>query len=361
MNAVPQLRRRPATLDGALSVLLLMGALASLTAAAPSAVLAQDGARSGKEIVDTSCARCHATGAEGAPRIGDERAWAPRASQGLTSLTQHALLGIRNMPPHGGNPGLTDGEIERAIVYMVNRSGGNWVEPAGVGMHAAERSGRYVVQAQCTQCHAEGVGGAPQIGDRAAWTPRLTRGVDALVGSAIHGHGGMPPRGGQANLTDGELRAAILYMFDPDSAGARGAPRSAPVPVAASAAGYEQIVGGLRILLGYTSADALRGFPEGSVERTMHGGVPRGSGYFHLNVSLFDRRTNAPVAGARIEARVERPGLGGETMPLEALPLGNSSYGAYVRVMPRTAYRISLRIQTAESPAPVAATFRHTF
>lgn len=359
MNAVPQFRRRSSTLDGALSVLLLMGAVASLTAAAPRPVLAQDGARSGKEVVDTSCARCHATGAEGAPRIGDERAWAPRASQGLTGLTQHALQGIRNMPPHGGNPGLTDDEIGRAVAYMVNHSGGNWVEPAGAGTHAAERSARHVVQAQCARCHADGVGGAPQIGDRAAWTSRLTRGADGLVRSAIHGHGGMPPRGGQANLTDGELRAAILYMFDPDSAGARDAPRSAPA--ASPAAGYEQIVGGLRILLGYTSADALRGFPEGSVERTMHGGVPRGTGYFHLNVSLFDRRTNAPVADARIEARVERPGLGGETMTLGAIPLGNSSYGAYVKVVPRTPYRISLRIQTAESPAPVAATFRHTF
>jgi cytochrome c5 len=52
------------------------------------------------------------------------------------------------------------------------------------------------------------------IGDRAAWLPRMRQGVDSLVRSAINGHGGMPPRGGKADLTDAELRSAIVYMFN---------------------------------------------------------------------------------------------------------------------------------------------------
>ncbi|MGE5825070.1 MAG: c-type cytochrome, partial [Bacteroidota bacterium] len=76
---------------------------------------AQASARSGKEVVDEVCAACHASGANGAPKIGDEKAWKDRAAQGLTSLTRHAIQGIRKMPAHGGNPGVSDFEIELAI------------------------------------------------------------------------------------------------------------------------------------------------------------------------------------------------------------------------------------------------------
>ena len=98
---------------------------------------AQRKERQGKEVVDAVCSECHVSGKEGAPRIGDANAWAGRASQGLTALTDHAIKGIRKMPAHGGNRGVSDIEIERAIVYMVNNSGGNWVEPMGGATLAA--------------------------------------------------------------------------------------------------------------------------------------------------------------------------------------------------------------------------------
>jgi cytochrome c5 len=79
----------------------------------------------------------------------------------------------------------------------------------------AERSGEAVVRARCVDCHEAGKGGAPRIGDRDAWIPRLSNGLDALVRSAINGHGQMPARGGMANLTDRELRSAIVYMYTP--------------------------------------------------------------------------------------------------------------------------------------------------
>jgi len=56
-------------------------------------------------------------------------------------------------------------------------------------------------------------GGAPRIGDRDARIPRLKEGLDSLVQSAIKGHGGMPARGGLANLTDNEMKSAIVYLF----------------------------------------------------------------------------------------------------------------------------------------------------
>lgn len=80
-------------------------------------------------------------------------------------------------------------------------------------VHAqAQRSGEYVVSTQCAKCHASGVAGAPKIGNREAWSARVKPGVDALVRSAIKGHGGMPSRGGMADLTDPEIRDAVIYM-----------------------------------------------------------------------------------------------------------------------------------------------------
>jgi cytochrome c5 len=196
-----------------------VAATAAITATALATFLsfqeagAQGSERSGKEVVDATCAKCHATGAQGAPKIGDSKAWSKRASQGLTSLTEHAIKGIRKMPAHGGSPGVTDREIELAITHMVNQSGGKWVEPIDTRTPAAARSGEQIVKMQCSKCHQAGVKGAPRIGDRDAWIPRLKNGLDNTVRSAIKGHGGMPARGGMADLTDLELRSAIVYMF----------------------------------------------------------------------------------------------------------------------------------------------------
>jgi cytochrome c5 len=195
----------------------LMNAAVALVFAVPVVAHAAEPGRqrSGKEVVDEVCIKCHGTGEQGAPRIGDSKAWTKRSSRGLTSLTQSALKGVRNMPPHGARFDLSDLELKRAITYMVNQSGGKWIEPADT-TRVSERSGKEIVQVRCSQCHEAGKGGAPKIGDRAAWIPRLSHGFDATVRSAINGHGGMPARGGLPDLTDREIRSAIAYMFNPD-------------------------------------------------------------------------------------------------------------------------------------------------
>jgi cytochrome c5 len=171
------------------------------------------GERSGKEVVDHVCAACHASGVNGAPRIGDAKAWEARSRRGVSALTANAMEGVRKMPAHGGSMSLNDTEIKRAITYMVNQSGGNWAEPIDRRNLPAPRSGEQVVKAQCAKCHGEGLDGAPRIGDKAAWIDRAKRGFDGVVRSAINGHGAMPARGGMANLTDAEMRAAVTYMF----------------------------------------------------------------------------------------------------------------------------------------------------
>jgi cytochrome c5 len=360
MKATKQSELRISDIAGKIVRMLVLGALPTLAlTAAPHGAHGQEGGRSGKEVVEAVCSRCHATGEEGAPRIGDRQAWAKRASLGLTSLTKHALEGIRKMPPHGGSPGLSDLEIQRAITYMVNQSGGNWIEPLAEKEMTKERTGEQVVRAQCARCHEAGVGGAPRIGDRSAWTPRMEKGLDVLVRSAIRGHGGMPPRGGQADLTDSELRSAVLYMFNP--AGPVSGAAAGVTPAPSRAIGGEKTIGGLRIFVGFTPAEAIKAYPSGSTERTMHGGVPEGPGYYHLNVSLFDRMSNEPVRDAKVEVRIEQAGLGGQTKTLELMSLGPASYGGYVHAAPQSSYEVTLRIRTADSPNPVEWRFEHTF
>jgi len=180
--------------------------------------LAYGADRSGENIVKDVCGACHKTGEKGAPVIGDKDAWAKRKAQGLTKLNQHAVEGIRNMPAHGGNAGLSSPDLERAITYMVNQSGGNWTEPANKAAPRKARSGEQLVKAKCGDCHVTGKDGAPKIGDRDAWVGRVSGGLDKVIASGIHGRGAMPPRGGMADITDAEMRAAVVYMFTESTA-----------------------------------------------------------------------------------------------------------------------------------------------
>lgn len=319
---------------------------------------AQGGERSGKEVVDSVCAACHASGVDGAPKIGDSEVWSYRSSQGLSSLTSHALNGIRNMPAHGGDAQLSDLEIARAVAYMVNQSGGNWVEPISAEDLAAEQSGAQVVHAQCIKCHAEGVNGAPKIGDLQAWVQRMKRGLPYLVSSAIHGHGGMPPRGDQANLTDAELRSAILYMYNP--AGAPMKPLSGAAKPGTVTNPNHKLLDGIDIYLGLVPAQNLRAILKGSPERAMHGGIPKGSGYYHVNVSLFDEKNGAPINDAQVQMQFDWPGLNSPSSKLEPMLL-SGSYGKYVKPQPGTSYLITLHIKRPGESQAVEAKFEHKF
>lgn len=76
------------------------------------------------------------------------------------------------------------------------------------------RDGATVYNTICMACHATGLAGAPKTGDKAAWAPRIATGLEAMLKSAINGKNAMPARGGAANLTDDELKAAVEYLVD---------------------------------------------------------------------------------------------------------------------------------------------------
>ena len=74
------------------------------------------------------------------------------------------------------------------------------------------RSGEAIVQATCTACHQAGVAKAPKIGDKNDWAPPIKQGLNAMVQSVIKGKGAMPPKAGDASLTEEEIRRAVVHM-----------------------------------------------------------------------------------------------------------------------------------------------------
>jgi cytochrome c5 len=78
---------------------------------------------SGQDVYNKVCMACHATGAVGAPKVGAKDQWESRVAQGLDTLVNHAVNGIRAMPPKGGNPALTEANIRDSIIYMLDETG----------------------------------------------------------------------------------------------------------------------------------------------------------------------------------------------------------------------------------------------
>jgi cytochrome c5 len=100
-------------------------------------------------------------------------------------------------------------------------------EPAGPkGMLTGEQ----VYQQVCKTCHDAGLAGAPKMGDKAAWAKVIAQGANTTFDHAIKGFNAMPPKGGNADLTDDEVKRAVAFM-----AAAAGANWPAP-PVQAVAA-----------------------------------------------------------------------------------------------------------------------------
>ena len=114
---------------------------------------------------------------------------------------------------------------------------------AEIGPAPGSRTGEQVYQTVCKTCHEAGIAGAPKFGDKAAWATPIKQGFDVLIQHAINGlqQNGkvMPPKGGNADLTDTEVSRAVAFMANAGGAAfkepAAPAAPAAPAPVAASA------------------------------------------------------------------------------------------------------------------------------
>jgi len=221
---------------------ILAGLLLTVAAAAATAADAPDG----KAIYQATCAACHASGAAGAPKLGDAATWAPRFQAGIDGLYRSAIAGKGSMPAKGGNAGLSEQAVQAAVNFMVlqvdlkpaaaaakppeTRAAATVpakaaapAPPAASAPVAAAASaaappepvagkGLSVYQASCSACHGTGAAGAPKLGDTAAWAPRIKAGLPALYNSALKGKAAMPAKGGNPALADADVKAAVDYL-----------------------------------------------------------------------------------------------------------------------------------------------------
>jgi cytochrome c5 len=192
--------------------------LAALDANAPKVE------KSGQEVYDAVCTSCHAAGALGAPKFENKGDWGSRIGQGYDTLVKHAIEGIRQMPPRGGDGDLSDTEVARAVAYMANAAGAKFTAPEAAAPAAAKTAdagaakpdaakGKAVYEATCAACHATGVAGAPKTGDKAAWGPRISQGYATLFEHALKGIRAMPAKGGNADLAEADLANAVGYLL----------------------------------------------------------------------------------------------------------------------------------------------------
>ncbi|WP_175657318.1 c-type cytochrome [Burkholderia ambifaria] len=102
------------------------------------------------------------------------------------------------------------------------------------------KTGEEVYKAVCVTCHGTGAAGAPKVGNKDDWAPRISQGFDTLLKTALSGKGAMPPRGGTNpdDVSDYELARAIVYMANNDGANfpEPAAPAANAAPAASGAA-----------------------------------------------------------------------------------------------------------------------------
>jgi len=135
--------------------------------------------------------------------------------------------------------GVTPQDREREVAGRIRKVGTVEIRDANRPL----RSGEDVFKAQCTACHTAGVAGSPKFGDSAAWAPRIAKGFDALVQSALKGKGNMPPQAG-GDFDDVEIARGAAYMANaaggkfpvPQPAAGAAAAASAPAAAASGAA-----------------------------------------------------------------------------------------------------------------------------
>ena len=116
---------------------------------------------------------------------------------------------------------VTSSNEPQAVAARIQKIGAVEIKDA----NRAARSGEDVFKAQCSACHGSGAAGAPKFGDAGAWGPRIGKGFEALLTSALKGKGNMGPQGG-GDFEDFEIGRGVAYMAN--AAGAKFAEPKKP-------------------------------------------------------------------------------------------------------------------------------------
>jgi cytochrome c5 len=225
------------------------------------------------------------------------------------------------------------------------------------GGQQSDRSGSQVVESVCISCHGTGVSGAPRVGDTAAWIPRLKQGMDVAVRSAIKGHGGMPARGGRADLTDAEFRNAVVYMINPNFAAVTTTVTTGAVPQARN---DYRVVDGTGVYFGAIPADTIRRNPRDYPAKA-YGVAPMGPDQYHVTIALFDSASGARISDAAVRARVSTANSAGPEKALELVTITDAAtYGNYFAIGGTGPFAIAVHIKRAGATGTIEAKFEYT-
>jgi cytochrome c5 len=220
-----------------------------------------------------------------------------------------------------------------------------------------DRSGRQVVDSVCISCHGTSTSGAPRVGDTAAWIPRLKQGMDAAVRSAIKGHGGMPARGGRADLTDAEFRSAVVYMINPNFASVTAKATTSAAP----AAGNDyRVVDGTGVYFGAIPADIIRRNPKDYPAKA-YGVAPMGPDQYYVTIALFDSASGMRISDAAVRARVSTANSAGPEKALELVTVADSAtYGNYFAMGGAGPFAIAVHIKRPGAIGTIETKFEYT-
>ena len=117
---------------------------------------------------------------------------------------------------------------------------------------------------------------------------------------------------------------------------------------------------GMELFFGLIPAEILRGHPSDHEERSMHGGVPRGRGVYHLIISLFDAKTTTRITDAVITGSVIEAGMATQNQTLEAMLFGgNVAYGNYFAMSNQGPYEIVVNVRRPGDRKTATAHFQY--
>ena len=194
----------------------------------------------GRQTYNALCSACHTTGAAGAPRIGDAVAWGPRLKLGLPALLNSTVRGKGAMGPQSGGS-LDPIELERAVVYLSNQSGGRFTEPVVPAGHLGTHTyrelprlpapvaqpfsyetstqeerlsfGERVYAQNCAACHQKDGQGAGRV-IPSLKNARTFSNNESVIRIILKGSPGTAMPAWRSALSNNEIAAVVNYMRD---------------------------------------------------------------------------------------------------------------------------------------------------
>lgn len=131
------------------------------------------------------------------------------------------VIGLIAVVVPANKPQINAANTPEALAARIQKVGSVEVQAANREL----KTGEQVFTAQCSACHGTGAAGSPKFKDAAAWAPRIAKGYEALLTSALKGKGNMGPQGGGA-FDDVEVGRGLVYMAN--AAGAKFAEPKKP-------------------------------------------------------------------------------------------------------------------------------------